>query len=304
MIFRNNYNQNQNSYGPISSVRDDRNVNIEISYDNFDTVNLDMARKQQYGQDLRRQMEENERRKKAELEKKKKEDLEEELRLQRERELIEQRQNEENKRYRPKINLPIQTIEQPKEKPKEKARTPVIQEENINYIINRENNVSDSTLNYLKDREKQIDKFNEKMMESLKQINEEYQNNINSLRGQIGQLNDMHERNKKYKDQLCEEVYNIKDNINDRYSQNGIDSQNLYDLVAKSRYNRQMLGQSILNVPRRRFEIKSYTSNTKFSADDERKGDGLKIPSYINFSSDTPFSGPRWRQNESVWWYY
>ena len=59
MIFR---NQNYNNQGPF---RDDRNVNIEISYDNFDTVNLDMAKKQQYGQDLRLQMEENERRKKS-----------------------------------------------------------------------------------------------------------------------------------------------------------------------------------------------------------------------------------------------
>jgi hypothetical protein len=75
MIFRNGYNnQNQDNYYSPVSVRDNRNVNIEISYDNFDTVNLDMARKQQYGMDLRRQMEENERRKKEALEKKKRED--------------------------------------------------------------------------------------------------------------------------------------------------------------------------------------------------------------------------------------
>ena len=63
MIFRNQYNQNQNNFNNMP-VRDDRNVNIEISYDNFDTVNLDMIKKQQYGNDLRLQMEENEKKKK------------------------------------------------------------------------------------------------------------------------------------------------------------------------------------------------------------------------------------------------
>ena len=107
MIYRNGNNLNRSSYNPIS-VRDDKNVNIEISYDNFDTVNIDMERKRQYAQDLRDQIEENERKRRAALEKKKLEDLEEELRLKREQDLIDQRQKEENKRYRPKINLPIQ----------------------------------------------------------------------------------------------------------------------------------------------------------------------------------------------------
>ena len=70
MIYRNGQRQNQNYYNPIS-VRDDKNVNIEVSYDNFDTVNLDMERKKQYAQDLRSQIEENERKRRAALEKKK-----------------------------------------------------------------------------------------------------------------------------------------------------------------------------------------------------------------------------------------
>ena len=70
MIYRNGQNRNQNYYNPIS-VRDDKNVNLEISYDNFDTVNLDMERKRRYAQDLRSQIEENERKKREALEKKK-----------------------------------------------------------------------------------------------------------------------------------------------------------------------------------------------------------------------------------------
>ena len=298
MIFRNEYNKNQNFYssGP---VRDDRNVNIEISYDNFDTVNLDMARKQQYGQDLRLQMEENERKRREAKEKKKLEDLEEELRLKRERELIEQRQNEENKRYRPKIDLPIQ-------KPTTETKEMTKNVENNRYIINNDNKntLSESALNYLKSRENQIDDFNDKMMKSLQLLTKEYQYNINSLRSQIGVLNDIHEKNKKYKDKFCQEVYDIKEDIGYRKIQNGIDAKHLYDLVAKSNYSNQMLRNSIGNVPRRKFEIKSYTSNKKYIDDDERKGDGLKIPPYINFSNDVYSNGPRWRQNESIWWYY
>ena len=291
MIFR---NQNYNNQGPF---RDDRNVNIEISYDNFDTVNLDMAKKQQYGQDLRLQMEENERRKKAEKERKKLEDLEEERRLQRERELLEKRQNEENKRYRPKIDLPMQTIKtEKKEVIKNDRYTP-------NITVKR-NVLSESVLNYLKNRENQIDDFNDKMMKSLQLLNKEYQYNINSLRGQVGALNDIHNKYKKHNDQFYKEVYDIKDNLDYRKKQNGIDSNNLYDLVAKSNYANQMLKFRIGRVPRRNFEIRSYTSNKRIPIDDDIRGDGSTIPSYINFSRDVPYHGPRWRQNESVWWCY
>ena len=298
MIFRNGNNQNQNSYNPLP-YRDDRNVNIEISYDNFDTVNLDMARKQQYGQDLRRQIEENERKRREAREKKKQEDLEEELRLKRERELMEQRHNEENKRYRPKINLPIQTIKVEKKEPKENERYIV---ENIN--IKKSNTLSDSALNYLRERENQIDDFNDKMMKNLKMLTQEYQYNIDSLKGQIGILNDIHDKNKKSNDQFYKEVNGIKDNIYYRKNQNGIDADNLYDLYAKSNYVNQMMRFPIGNVPRRNFEIRSYVTGKKYGDDDERKGDGLTVPSYINFSRDVGYNGPRWRSNESVWWYY
>ena len=115
------------AYGPIS-VRDDNNVNIEISYDNFDTVNLEMGKKAQYVQDLRSQIKENKRRRQAALEKKRLEDIQEKLRFKRERELIEQRQNAENRSYRPQVNLPLTTniVEEPK-----KSRKRITIENNI-----------------------------------------------------------------------------------------------------------------------------------------------------------------------------
>ena len=291
MFFRNENPQNNNNRDTYS-LNDYRNINIEISYDNFDTINLDNIRKQQYGHDLRSQMEEDKRRKEEAKRRKKIEDLEEELRLQREREEIERRQKEENKRYRPKINLPIPTLK-------------VEEKENLRYKKDKNeqdkrNILSDSALKLLKEREMQIDNFNDQMLRSLEQIKKEYNFKINSLKGQIGLLNDMHERNKKYNDlKFYKAVDSIRNNIGYKRVKEEIDAKYLYDLVAKSNYAKQMLRFKIGNVPKRNFEIKSYTSNFKLGIDEEPN-----VPSYVNFSRGVSYRGPRWRQNESTWWNY
>ena len=293
MFFRNENHPN-NTKPDTYSLNDYRNVNIEISYDNFDTVNLDNLRKQRYGQDLRSQMEEDRLRKEAEKRRKKQQDLEEELRLKREREEIEKRQNEENKRYRPKINLPIQKI-QVEEKEKENLRY-----RKNNNEIEKKNVLSDSALNLLREKEMQIDNFNNRMMQSLEQIKKEYNYNINSLKGQVGLLNDIHERNKKYNDyKFYKEVNSIKNNIGYKRMKDEIDAKYLYDLVAKSNYAKQMLRFKIGSVPKRNFVIKSYTSDFKLGIDEEPN-----VPSYVNFSRDVTYKGPRWRPNESTWWNY
>ena len=298
MFFRNENPQNNynNNNRDTYSLNDYRNVNIEISYDNFDTINLDNIRKQQYGQDLRSQIESDRLRKEAEKRRKKQEDLEEELRLQREREELERRQNEENKRYRPKINLPIRSIKvEEKEKERENLRYKRDGNENM-----KKNVLSDSALNLLREREMQIDNFNNKIMKNLEQIKKEYNYNMKTLKGQVGLLNDMHERNKKYNDnKFYKEVNSIKDNVDYKVKKDEIDAKYLYDLVAKTNYARQMLRFKIGNVPKRNFVIKSYTSDYKIDIDEEPN-----IPSYVNFSRGVSYKGPRWRQNESTWWNY
>ena len=298
MFFRNENPQNNynNNNRDTYSLNDYRNVNIEISYDNFDTINLDNIRKQQYGQDLRSQIESDRLRKEAEKRRKKQEDLEEELRLQREREELERRQNEENKRYRPKINLPIRSI---KVEEKEKERENLRYKRDGNDIM-KKNVLSDSALNLLREREMQIDNFNNKIMKNLEQIKKEYNYNMKTLKGQVGLLNDMHERNKKYNDnKFYKEVNSIKDNVDYKVKKDEIDAKYLYDLVAKTNYARQMLRFKIGNVPKRNFVIKSYTSDYKIDIDEEPN-----IPSYVNFSRDVSYKDPRWRQNESTWWNY
>ena len=222
MIYRNGNNRSQSYYGPIS-VRDDRNVNLEISYDNFDTVNLDMARKRQYAQDLRNQMEENERKRREAAEKKKLQDLEDELRLKREQELIDQRQKEENKRYRPQIDLPIQKVEEPKRITKKTIIRNIPEEVNTKYVIKRNNYLNENTLNFLRAHELEMNDFNDRILEHLRLLNNDFENNINSLQNEIGMLNDMNEKNKRYKDLIFKEVNDIKDNLNNRKRNEGND---------------------------------------------------------------------------------
>ena len=293
MFFRNEnpqYRINRDT----AALNDYHNINLEISYDNFDTINLDFAKKQRYGNDLRQQIEDDKRRKEEEKQRKKLFELEEELRLQREREQIEKRQKEENKRYRPKIDLPLQTL-----KFEDNVKTN-LRNKNKEQETEKKNILSDSALNLLREREMQIDKFNNQMMNALQQIKKEYNYNINSLKGQVGLLNDMHERNKKYNDyKFYNEINSIKNNIGYKRQKDEIDSKYLYDLVAKTNYAKQMLRFKIGNVPKRNFEIKSYTTDFKIGIDEEPN-----IPSYVNFSRSVSYKGPRWRQNESTWWNY
>ena len=313
MIFRNNLANNR---GPVS-IRDNHNVNIEISYDNFDTMNLDQNRRKQYANDLRRQIEENELKRRQALEKKKLDDLEEELRLKRERELIEKREKEEADRLKAKIRTqryepqPIKIVSKPLKKKTPIPYQPPTQV-NDRYEINR-NYINENTLNYLKNRESQIDDFNKRILEQMKLLNNDFENNIRNLRGEIGALTDMHNKDQKYKDQLCKEVNEIKEDLNNKKMQNGIDSKNIYDLVAITDYTKNMVGKNLYiePLPRRKFAIRSYVHRGKNGEEDyfERKMTGdqkkeeLKLP-YINLSHCVSYSAPRWRPNENVWWYY
>ena len=271
-----------------------------------------MEKKAQYAQDLRSQIEENKKRRQAALEKKRLEDLEEELRLKRERELIEQRQNAENRRYRPRVNLPLisNVIEEPKKSRKritiENNYAP--QEVNTQYIINRNDILNESALNYLRSRENEIDYYNNMLLENLNLLNKDFENSINSLKDEIGMLNDFNQKNKKYKDQLCWEVHNIKQDLDNKKRQDGIDSKNLSSLIASSDYTKQLVGNinSYKTFPNRRYEIKQYNSNkredeSRFFIDDEKKSDGLGLSPYVNLSHAISYNLPKWKSVDEAW---
>jgi hypothetical protein len=268
-----------------------------------------MERKKQYAQDLRSQIEENERKRRAALEKKKLEDLEDELRLKREQEAIDQRQKEENKRYRPKIDVPIRKFEAPEPLKKVRKKTP-----NVRYITKEVNNIdrnyiNQNTINYLRAREMQIDNFNDKILEQLRLLNNDFEYNINSLKGEIGLLNDMNEKNKRYKDQLFKEVHFIKENLDNKKLQDSMDSRNIYEVISKSDYTKHLIGNihSFETLPKKRYVIKSYITtdddDNRFFVDDEKKSDGLKLSPYVNLSHVITYDTPRWKAKDDSFWY-
>ena len=308
MIYRNGQNRNQSYYNPVS-VRDDKNVNLEISYDNFDTVNLDMERKRRYAQDLRNQIEENERKKREALEKKKLQDLEDELRLKREQEIIDQRQKEENKRYQPKIDIPIKTYQPPPEPLKKvRKKTP-----NVRYITKEVNTVdrnflNQNTINYLRSREIQIDNFNDKILEQLRLLNNDFEYNLNSLKGEIGLLKDMNDKNKKYKDQLFKEMNLIKEHLNNKKPQDNADSRHICELISRTDYTKHILGNihSFETLPKKRYVVKSYITTdddeNRFFVDEDKKTDGLKLSPYVNLSHVISYDTPKWKPKDDFWY--
>jgi len=307
MIYRNNRSNTQGSYFG-NSYRDDRNVNIEISYDNFDTINLDQERKRQYAQDLRDQIEENQRRKREAAEKKRLADLEDELRLKREQELIDKRQEEENKRYRPKIDLPVKTIE-PVKPLKKVPKKIVTEEDNIRNFYNRNYFLNENTSNYLIAREKDLDNFNNNILGNLNMLNDEYQTNLHLLKGEINLLTDANEKTQRFKDKLYKEMNDIKSNLDFKRKQDRYDSRNIFALIDKTNYTNQIVGNvhRQYNTPHKTFQIKTYVTNDhsdyhpRFYVDDERKGDGIKLSPYVNLSHVISYDNPQWYENEDFW---
>lgn len=300
MMIRNGVNLNP--YADPYAIRDDKNVNIEISYDNFDAINLDLEKKRRYAQDLLGQIEENKRKRQEALERKRLEDLEEELRLKRERELIEKRQNEENKRYRPQIDLPIQKLPEPVKKERKKIPSAKVVTNEVK-IIDR-NSLNENTLRYLNSRKLQIDSFNDRILEQLRLLNNDFVYNINTLKDEIGILNDMNEKNKKYKDRLCREVHFIKQNLDNKKLQDTLDSRSIYELITPTGLSKSIVANmnSYKSIPGRRWEIRSYVTkeepgNERFFVDYDKKGDGLRLSPYVNLSHVISYDTPRWRAN-------
>ena len=294
MIF-NNSSGNKNYQIP-----KENDINIEISYDNFE--NIENYRKQQYGMDLRNQIEENRKRRNAELEKKRLEDLAEEERLRREREEIEKRQREENKRYRPKIDLPIQKIHEVEPIKKVKQKIP-----KVRYDVEEEGNnvnihsINENTLRYLKMREIQMNDYNEQILNQLRLLNNDFHNNINTLKDEIEKLNEMNDKHKMFKNKFYQEIHFIKQNLDNNKIRDIQDTRGIYDLISETDYMKKRLGNMRYygEEPEKKYEIRSYITkdypdDNRFFVDTERKSDGLKLSPYINLSHCLSYDTPKW----------
>ena len=296
MIFNNStrIGNNQN-YSPQTN----NDINIEISYDNFDSV--EKFKKQQYSIDLRNQIMDNKRRRDAEREKKRLEDLAEEERLRREREELEARKREENRRYRPIIDLPIQKIKEVEPLKKVKRKTP-----KVNHSVEEINNnliqsLNENTLKYLKMRELQMDDYNEKILRQLQLLNRDFRNNMHSLKSELDILNDMNNRHRKFKNKFYEDVHFIKLNLDNKKINDIQDTKGIYELINETDYMKQKLGNMryYSEEPHKTYKIKTYITNepvddNRFIIDDEKKSDGLKLSPYINLSHVITHETPKW----------
>ena len=281
------------------SPQTNNDINIEISYDNFDSI--EKLKKQQYSRDLRNQILDNKRRRDAERERKRLEDLAEEERLRREREEMEARQREENRRYRPKIDLPIQTIKEVEPIKKVKRKTPKVnhsvEESNFNLI----QSLNENTLKYLKMRELQMDDYNERILRQLQLLNRDFNNNMHSLKYELDLLNDMNNRHKKFRNKFYEDVHYIKLNLDNKKLDDIDDTKGIYELLNETDYMKQKLGNMRYygDEPHKKYRIKTYVTkepvnDSRFIIDDDKKSDGLKLSPYINLSHVINYETPKW----------
>ena len=281
------------------SPQTNNDINIEISYDNFDSI--ERLKKQQYSIDLRNQILDNKRRRDAEREKKRLDDLAEEERLRREREEMEARQREENRRYRPKIDLPIQTIKEVEPIKNVKRKTPKVnysaEESNFNLI----QSLNENTLKYLKMRELQMDDYNERILRQLQLLNRDFNNNMHSLKYELDILNDMNNRHKKFRNKFYEDVHYIKLNLDNKKLDDIDDTKGIYEILNETDYMKQKLGNMRYygDEPHKKYKIKTYVTkepvdDNRFIIDDDKKSDGLKLSPYINLSHVINYETPKW----------
>lgn len=292
-------NSSRNGNNPNYLSQSDNDINIEVSYDNYD--NIENIRKQQYGIDLRNQIDDNRRRREAERRKKELEDLKDEERLRRERAELEARQREENKRYRPKINLPIRKITEvePLKKVRRKIKKINNEDEDTNSVNIKL--INENTLNYLKMRELQMEDYNEKILQQLRLLNNDFNTNMNSLKDEIEILNDMNNKHKIFRNKFYQEVHFIQQNLDNKKLNDIQDTRGIYDLITETDYMKQKLGNMRYygQEPQKKFEIRSYvtkepSNENRFLVDNEKKGDGLRLSPYINLSHVLSYDTPKW----------
>ena len=247
--FPHNYN-NYNNYQNNNSSPSD-GITIEVSYDNFYALGVDMIKKKKYAEELKQQIEENKMRKQIERQNKKLQDLADDIRVEKERKIIEQRLNQDKKFPKlqknvnfPKIQneLPKSFVKEPKENlslKKEKYITPIKLKKNLikyNYL-----NTSEDTNNFLKQRNINLEKFGEDMNDQLKLINQEFSLSMKKLNNEVNGINILNNKNLLGNNinEIREEIKNNKD-IN-------ICTEHVYNIFKSSKDGKKFIGQYVDN---------------------------------------------------------
>ena len=273
-----NINNNENTKSP-------NDITIEVSYDNFYVMGVDMMKKKKYAEELRAQIEEKKYIKKLEEEKRRLDEIKDDLRIEKERKIIEEREKENNKRLIPKINLmplqkkePIKVITPPMVMPSKlttKFKTPkkIIKK---NYIYRKKYN-NDEIINYLRERERNLERFNTEINEQINGIKNDFNLGMRKIHFEIEQINNKNYKKVKF-DNLIDDIRNIKNN-----KKNNIEIQHIFSILRKNKdgkFSIQQFNNDFL--PNSSFDIK-ILNNFNDNYFEQSSNSFPKLP-YINLS--------------------
>ena len=285
--FDNNINiptsNNINNYSSQGNCTSPDDITLEISYDNFYTLGVDMMKKKKYAEELRKQIEEKEMIKKLERQKKKLDDLNDDIRIEKERKMIEDRQRQNNRRSLPKINItpyyPLQKVQEPIKiyTPPPPPPIPIIKKYktpskpiiNTDYIRNysyeappktkyiyRKVYNTEETKNYLRNRENEIEKFNRDMDDQLKMLKNDFNSGMKKLNDEVDSLNDgLGKRNHNFRYLMSQKISEISADIqNNNNKKRNIQTEHIYNVIRKSKdgkmtIQRFMGNPNFINLP-------------------------------------------------------
>ena len=304
------YNNNSYNYSNQVSVTSPDDITLEISYDNFYTLGVDMMKKKKYAEELKKQIEEKQMRKKLEKQKKKLDDLNEEIRLEKERKIIEDKQRENNKRNLPKINFspynshpsiqePMKLYTPPPVMPiisqHKTPRNPKINNDlirnftddipRVKYVYRKVYN-NKETNNFLRKREESLEKFDRDMKDQLQMLKDDFNLGMKRLNDEVDNLNNgLGDKAHNFKYLIMQKMNEISSEIkNNNNHQSNIPTEHIYSVIRKSKDGKTRI-ERFLNNPDyiKPFDVgESNVINDKHMYD-ELIDNNVNLP-YLNLS--------------------
>ena len=273
-----NINNNENTKSP-------NDITIEVSYDNFYVLGVDMMKKKKYAEELKAQIEEKRYLKKLEEEKRKLDEIKDDLRIEKERKIIEERQKENNKKIIPKINLtPLQKSEPikvftpsidipPKLVTKYKTPKKIIKRKYI-YKSNDED-----IMNYLRERERNLERFNIEINEQINGMKNDFNMGMRKLNEELDKINYKNNNKKLKLDDLIDDITNLRNN-----KKNNFEIEHIYSIIRKNKDGKFSIQQFTNNdyLSKFPFNFKNINNFNDYYYE-QSSNDFLKLP-YINLS--------------------
>ena len=291
--------QNNNNIYPINNTPSIPNINnninpnspnditIEVSYDNFYVLGVDMMKKKKYAEELKAQIEEKKYLKKLEEEKRKQDEINDDIRIEKERRIIEERQRQNNLKYIPKIKLtPLPKIDPAKVltprvpiPPKiiTRQKTPI----KTKYIYLKKRSNEEDINNYLRNREINLERFNTDINEQINGIKNDFNSGIKKLNDEINKINyRIDDKNQRINDL----IYKIKKHRNHKIE--NVEVEHIYSIIRKNKDGKfsiqQFMDNEITKFPLNLNMLNYANEDVKFE-ETRRINDIINLP-YINLS--------------------